>query len=410
MDGISNLLGKLSFEDVEKLKVLMSLMSEGNTREVITLRVFSNEYKTLVKNNKSVSYLRSVSISLNYLEKFFGAQKIISSINLRDIENFLQYLQQNDKSDKQYKRRSGNGYVVYYRNLKAAFNKAIDWGYIKENYFIKVKLPKRQRTAPEFINRGQLSAISRQIKNEAVRNVVVLAFYTGMRLDEIVNLRWKNVDLKEKIITVGDELFVTKGRNQRFIPICDEAYEVLMKVKYNPPLPLPGGDNPPLPLPGGDGFDPAYINVSEGKLSLLRGDNGSVLYNLPDGNKNEFVFCKSNGKKFTGGYFTKSFKRACKAAGVKKEIHFHTLRHSFASNLAQQGVSLYKIKELLGHSSITTTEIYAHLNIDSLREAIKTLDEIIPHPKSLTLVRKGTFKTQQPLVRRGALNGKAGSK
>ena len=108
------------------------------------------------------------------------------------------------------------------------------------------------------------------------------------------------------------------------------------------------------------------------------------------------MFCKENGKAFTGDYVSKKFKRACKAAGMDKAIHFHSLRHSFASNLAQKGVSLYVIKELLGHSSISTTEIYSHLNMDSLKEAIRILDG--PHPKSLSL-EKG-----EGLLRKSLLN------
>jgi integrase len=86
------------------------------------------------------------------------------------------------------------------------------------------------------------------------------------------------------------------------------------------------------------------------------------------------VFGKVNGMAYTGDYFSKRFKRACMSAGISDSIHFHSLRHSFASNLAQKGVSLYVIKELLGHSSISTTEIYAHLNVDTLREAVSMLD------------------------------------
>lgn len=368
MEGLTSLLGKLSVEDIEKLKLLMSFMNEGNTQEVVTIRVFAEEYRTLIKNNMSASYLKSVNISLDYLEKFFKPQKVICNINLKDIENFSVHLQQNDKTDKQNRKRNGNGYVVYYRNLKAAFNKAKDWGYIKENYFLKVKLPKRQKTMPAFINSSQLSAISRHIKEFVVRNVVVTGFYTGMRLNEIVNLKWKNVDLNTLIITVGDEEFITKGKNQRFIPISDEALTAILTQRKSEQA-IPIGDS--------------------------------------------YVFSKSNGQRYTGEYFTKRFKRACKAAGIDKEIHFHSLRHSFASNLVQQGVSLYKVKELLGHASITTTEIYSHLNIDSLRNAISKLDDLQlnstnlkknssspglklitnnkPHSKSLSLAMRETF-------------------
>ena len=102
--------------------------------------------------------------------------------------------------------------------------------------------------------------------------------------------------------------------------------------------------------------------------------DGIAIYHLGKESGSSYVFCKGNGEKYTGDYFYRSFKRACIAAGMDKSIHFHTLRHSFASNLAQQGVSLYVIKELLGHSSVSTTEIYSHLNIESLKEAISVLD------------------------------------
>lgn len=348
MDGLSGLLGKLSMEDVEKLKALMSFVPEAAAKDVVTLRVFEEEYKTIVQNNRSISYFKSVTTAFKYLFEFFGPQKAIGSITLKDVESFMIFLQKRVKPVSHSASRGGEGYVVYYRNLKAAFNKALDWGYVKENYFIRVKLPKRQKTAPVFINSDQLSAISNQIKLKIVRDVVVIGFYTGMRLNEIVNLKWKNVDLNSRTITVGDEEFLTKGRKQRFIPICDEAYEVLCRRQKS-------------------------VVSSQNESKKI------VIHNI---NKTGFVYCKRNGERFSGDYFSRRFKRACKAAGMDKAIHFHSLRHSFASNLAQQGVSLYVIKELLGHSSISTTEIYSHLNMESLRDAVRKLDELKPSPKS----------------------------
>ena len=399
MDGLQGLLGKLNMEDVEKLRALMSFVPEAAAKEVVTLRVFAEEYETIVQNIRSISYFKSVSTAFKYLFEFFGPQKAIGSISLKDVESFMIFLQ----------KKVAKGYVVYYRNLKAAFNKALDWGYVKENYFTKVKLPKRQKTAPVFIDSDQLAAISNQIKLKVVRDVVAIGFYTGMRLNEIVNLRWKNVDLNTRTITVGDEEFVTKGRKQRFIPICDEAFEVLSRSQKTC-------------------FDKLSNRISSQnesrKITIHKINESGInppLYPLPRGdNKNGYVFCKKNKERFSGDYFSRRFKRACKAAGMDKAIHFHSLRHSFASNLAQQGVSLYVIKELLGHSSISTTEIYSHLNMESLRDAIRVLDDLKPHsatadrskslslvstgsvttgrgtfrphPKSLSLERRGTFK------------------
>lgn len=339
-------LKNISSSDLEKLKMLFSIIPGNEQKEVVTLRFFMEEYSKMIKLNRSKSYFVSVCSSFKHFIEFFGYGKSIQTISLKDVENFLTHLQHNV-----IKRRSSSsneGYRVYFRTLKAAFNKAKDWGYVKENYFTKVKLPKRQKLAPVFINSNQLSTISDQIKNEIVEDVVVFAFYTGMRLNEIVNLRWKNVDLNKRIITVGDDKFLTKGRNQRFIPICDEALTSILSQRER-----------------------------KKKIFSIK-SHGCV---------QDYVFCKANGVRFTGDYISKIFKLACKAAGMDSAIHFHSLRHSFASNLVQKGVPLYTIKELLGHSSVSTTEIYSHLNIDSLREAVKKLDS--PHPDLLLQLKAG---------------------
>jgi len=328
MEGLNNILNKLSLEDVEKLRVLFSIGAEATTKEVITLRVFCEEYKDFIKSNRSENYYNSVVIALKHLVDYFGVQKSISSIAYKDVEMFMTELQ----------KKVSKGYRVYYRTLKAAFNKAVDWNYIDKNYFVKIKLPKKNRLNPAFIDEAELQKIVKYIKTDVVKDVTVFAFYTGMRLGEIANLKWKNIDWEKRIIIVGDEEFVTKGKRQRYVPICEEVFEILRRI--------------------------------------MKGEvrDFSVVA-LPRNDKDNFIFGKPNGAAFTGDYFSKRFKKACKAADIDSAIHFHSLRHSFASNLAQKGVSLYVIKELLGHSSITTTEIYSHLNMDSLREAVGRLDE-----------------------------------
>jgi len=313
-------LGKFTIEDIEKFKLFLSMIPEVEPKEVVSLRVLNSEYVNYIQSNRSASYLRSVSISNKHLTEFFGLQKPISSIQLKDVESFIIYLKQKVKK----------GYIVYFRNLKAEFNKAKEWGYIKENYFLKIRLPKRQKTAPAYIINSQLIEICNQLKNPAMKEIVIAAKNTGMRLSEITNLTKQNVNLTTRIITVGDENFTTKSRNQRYIPMSLEVYEILLN-----------------------------------KITKKQKDSKSNA---------DYVFCKSDGKKFTEDYVSKKFKQACKAAGIEKSIHFHSLRHSFASNLAQKGISLYIIKELLGHASISTTEIYSHLNIDSLKDAINIVE------------------------------------
>ncbi len=339
MDGIADVLNKLSVEDVEKLSVLFNINMKSAANEIVTLRVFCDEYRNLIRNNCSQNYYSSVNISLNHLTKFFPVQKSLETIRQKDIELFLVDLQQS----------APKGYRVYYRTLKAAFNKAVDWSYISVNPFVKVKLQKKQTLPPMFIEKNQLDKIVGYAEPEIVRDVITLAYYTGLRLDEIVNLKWKNIKLDSKLIVVGDEEFVTKGKKQRFVPICDEVHFVLNKIKGL-----------------SDINNMSYANV-EGPREVEKKES---LHGVKT-----YVFGKTDGSRYTGDYFSKRFKKACRAAGMDEGIHFHSLRHSFASNLVQKGVSLYVVKELLGHSSIKTTEIYSHLNVESLREAVNKLDE-----------------------------------
>lgn len=217
---MEDLLKNISKADIKKLQMLLSIIPSNERKEVVTLRVFRYEYLTLIKNNRSKAYFVSVNIVLNHLTEFFGIQNSVSAIQMKDVENFLIHLQQKVKK----------GYRVYYRTLKAAFNKAVDWDYVKENYFHKVKLPNKQQIKPVFINSYQLLVIINQLKNEVIKDFVAFAFYKGMRLNEIINLIWRNVDLQTRIITVGDDNFTTKGRNQKYIPICEEAFEILKRI------------------------------------------------------------------------------------------------------------------------------------------------------------------------------------
>lgn len=349
MKEVKDILDNFSSEQLEKLKVLLTLLPCINSKEAITLRVFAEEYSNLIKQNRSGAYHRSVESSLKHLKNFFGEQRSIQSLGIKEIENFITHLQL----------KVLRGYRVYIRTLKAAFNKAVDWGYINMNPLIKVKLPKVQKNAPGFICGDQLSVICDRIENSIARDVVMTGFYTGMRLNEIMNLKWENVDLNNKMITVGDESYATKGRNQRYIPICEELFGIFVRrertnVKSE--------------------HEKARIINTYPRLIDLRSEKRDPSLSLKV--KDAYVFCKNDGTKFTGDYISKIFKKACKDAGIDKSIHFHSLRHSFASNLVKNDVSLYKVKELLGHASIQTTEIYSHLNVESLREAIRKLDGI----------------------------------
>jgi len=89
--------------------------------------------------------------------------------------------------------------------------------------------------------------------------------------------------------------------------------------------------------------------------------------------KNDYIFYRVTCIKLNEDYVSKQFKKVVREVGLTENIHFHTLRHSFASRLIQKGASVFVVKELLGHEDIKTTQIYSHLQTENLTEAINLL-------------------------------------
>ena len=89
---------------------------------------------------------------------------------------------------------------------------------------------------------------------------------------------------------------------------------------------------------------------------------------------NDYIFYRIRGIKLNEDYVSKQFKKVVREASLSENIHFHTLRHSFASILIQKGASIYAVKELRGHENISTTQIYSHLQQKNLEDAIALLE------------------------------------
>lgn len=216
---------------------------------------------------------------------------------------------------------------THYINLKSAFNKAILWNYIFENPLQKIKIQKVPTNNPLFLTENEIEMIIQNEPNDNLKANYLFAFHTGMRLGEIINLKWNQISFQERIIRVHNtDEFTTKGKKERIIPINEKLYPVLLRLV------------------------PKIINL------------------------NDYVF-KKNALKYNVYYISKSFKKAVRETNsINPKIHYHSLRHSFASNLVKKGVPITDIKELLGHADISTSLIYSHITVDSLRDAVKVLE------------------------------------
>ncbi|MBZ0200055.1 MAG: site-specific integrase, partial [Ignavibacteriaceae bacterium] len=137
------------------------------------------------------------------------------------------------------------------------------------------------------------------------------------------------IDFKNKIITVGNKLFKTKTKRIRKIPFNQHMEEILI------------------------------------------GNTARQVRN--DKIIKEFVFTKTNGKPFMTDTISKTFKKVCRELGLPEEYHWHSLRSTAASNWVNKKVPIYTVQKLLGHTNVRTTQIYARVDMEELRDAVNRL-------------------------------------
>ncbi len=283
----------------------------------IRLSSFIAEYKSYVKNTYSEKYLiKAVTPSFNRLQVFLPDTPL-EYITSKNIDQFISSVYSKSKF----------AASLYHRTLKAAFNKAVVWNYIEENPFNKIKSPMVVKSFPVYLSEAELILILNKTEDQLLKDIFTIAFYTGMRLNEILNMKWNWIDFTQEVIsTKNTDDFNTKNKRERVIPIHPNVKKIFQRYSQN---------------------------------------IGNT--------KNSFVFFRKLSIKLNGEFISKQFKKVVSSADLNENIHFHTLRHSFASALIKRGVSIYIVKALLGHSNIATTQIYSHLDNGSLSRAIKKL-------------------------------------
>lgn len=256
------------------------------------------------------------------LEKFldYNKNKSINSISNNDIKEYVKWLNEIKLNEKSISRNISC--------LKSFYKFLVIEKIVKDNASESLFMPKIKKSLPSILSEEEvLKLLDVELTdNFSYRNkaMLELMYATGLRVSELVNLRLQDIDLSQDIVrTFG------KGSKERVIPIGDYAKEYLEKYIY------------------------------EYRSSMLKKSN------------NEFLFLNNHGQKMTRQGFFKIIKKIAKEKGIERELSPHTLRHSFASHLLKYGADLRTIQELLGHSDISTTQIYTHITNEELKKNYK---------------------------------------
>lgn len=209
------------------------------------------------------------------------------------------------------------------RTLKAAMNTAIRWKQLELNPFAQIRAVRVPDAPPTYFSKLDFQKLLNLISEEWLKEILLFAVLTGMRRGEILNLRWQDVDLQRRIIFIqSNPTFKTKQGKRRVVPMND-ILQIMLKRKSER-------------------------------------STGEYIFHL-------------RGRKINDDHASKKLKKYVRAIGLNGKLHFHSLRHTFASWLVQDGVSLYEVQKLLGHSSIAVTQVYSHLQPESLLSTVNRI-------------------------------------
>lgn len=273
---------------------------------------FIKSDKKLSKNTLE-SYQRDILQYQEYLEE----KKInYKEVNNENVLGYLDYLKGLDKKASTISRHLASIRLFYQYLLK---NKIV-----KEDPTKGIQSPKIEKKAPSILSSQEVSLLLEQPSGEGLKSIrdkamLEVAYATGMRVTEIISLNVSDIDIESSLVTCKNE------NKQRIIPLGKLSLSALKE----------------------------YMTIA--RPNMIKDDNETAL------------FVNVNGKRLTRQGFWKIIKFYKEQAHITKDITPHVLRHSFATHLLQNGADLKSIQTMLGHSDISSTQVYMQFQDDSLK-------------------------------------------
>lgn len=287
------------------------------------MKELSNQIKKFIKYlNEEKRY--SLNTCINYqkdLEEYntyINTTKIdYKTINKEEIRNFLKYLDAKKYNKNSISRKlSALRHFYSYLEIQKIIN---------INYFKGIRNPKKDKKLPNFLQADEIQKIFDTIKIDTplgLRNrlIIELLYATGIRVSELTSLKQKDIDLTNKEIRVYG-----KGKKERIVYFGEYAQKYLK------------------------------LYLEESRPMLLNKQ------------KSEYLLINNNGGNLTSRGVEDIINKVVRDASLKHHISPHVLRHTFATDMLNNGADLKSVQELLGHSSLSTTQIYTHITNERLR-------------------------------------------
>ena len=294
-----------------------------------------NDFKDYLKIERGLSDKSIISYEndLKKLESFLTNKSISINpllVESSHIKEFVYYISKKVKANSQSRIISG---------IRSFYDYLLFEKLIENNPLTNIESPKQQRKLPSTLSLEEINLMIQRIdrtKKESERNIAIIEtlYGCGLRVSELTELKISDLFFTEDFIKVTG-----KGNKQRLVPVSDINKKCINE----------------------------YILNSRSKLKI-------------SANHSDILFLNRNGKKLTRAMIFTIVKNLSKISEIDKIISPHTFRHSFATHLLENGADLKTIQQLLGHESITTTEIYMHLDNTALINVMKKF-----HPRSKSI-------------------------
>ncbi len=293
--------------------------------------VYKKGFKSYLQLEKSLAdnsveaYLRDIDKLTQFLLAD-SSKKKPGEIKLKELQDFIKWITELGMT------ASSQARII--SGIKAFYKYCVLENIAEADPTTLLEAPKLKRSLPDVLSFNEIDAIISQIdlsKPEGGRNKAILEtmYSCGLRVSETVNLK-----ISQLYLDVGFIRVIGKGDKERLVPIGSSAIH--------------------------------YINIYKNEIRV---------HMRPRPGNDDTLFLNSRGAKLSRVMIFLIIKELVRKAGIKKSVSPHTFRHSFATHLVEGGADLRAVQEMLGHESITTTEIYTHLDREYLR---KTLEKFHP--------------------------------
>lgn len=273
-----------------------------------------------VERGLSENTINSYGIDLKLFLEYLRENEIPSfkQVNKEVIVNYMQSEKNNNKANSSILRSVSS--------LRKFFQYLAQEKIIEKDPMMLIDTPKKKQHLPQVLTKEEVEKLLRspntgQVLGLRDRVMLELMYATGLRISEIINLKLEDLHL-----TMGTLQTLGKGHKERIVPVGDEAIKWVNR----------------------------YLEEARPKLLKQKRSN--------------YLFLNFHGNNLTRQGVWKNLKAEVRKAGIQKNITPHTLRHSFATHILENGADLRIVQELLGHADISTTQIYTHLSNKQLAD------------------------------------------